>query len=141
MGVVSSMGLMVPPQLPHSSHLSSRDSPLNILCALCVLCGENLPPCGVIELRPMPCGQRAQGQRPDPLPQQAQAGMPHGGRHAADLMIFAFHQLQRDPDIAHIFPEPHGRDAGREVGLRLEHPGATRQSEMPADGEPAFKLG
>src|SRR5712671_5599227 len=76
---------------------------------------------------PIAGGQIGEGEVADPDADQAEGGMADGGGHAADLAVFSFGQFESEPACWHRFAVANRGHAGRDFGLRVEHPSVARQ--------------
>lgn len=85
-------------------------------------------------------GEVGEAQRADACAQEPERGVADGGGHAANLSIFPFSQLQRDPAIRYGFPHADGWVAGRKGWFGIEPPGATGKRFMVAETQPFGEL-
>ena len=86
-------------------------------------------------------GEVSKRQRADARANQSQRGMTHGRRHAPNLAVFSFCELEGDPCIRDAFSEANRRIARRHVRRGMEQPGAAWQRAITCEvdsstGEP-----
>jgi hypothetical protein len=101
--------------------------------------GDEFDFCGG-QLFPFSRWEAAEVEIADADAQEAQGGMADGGGHATHLAVLAFDEFEADPAIGHAFAEADGRDARRNLRLRVEEPGAAGQGFVALDDESVLKL-
>lgn len=62
------------------------------------------------------------------------------GGHAADLAVFAFHELEREPGVGNVFAKANRRVARRQRGWWLETSNVARARGVVADPDAAFEF-
>lgn len=82
-------------------------------------------------------GEIAEREVADADAQEAERGMAHGGGHAADLAVFAFDELEREPGVRDGFADADGGIAWRKGGWWGEKADAAGERAEVAEVESA----
>ena len=67
--------------------------------------------------------------------------MAHHGGHAADLVVFAFDKLHRDPTLRHALADSDRWNPRRDVRLGIDQPGSARKRSLSPDDDSTLELG
>ena len=95
---------------------------------------------GFTQFPPRTRRQLAQFESANPHAEQPQGRMAKRGRHAPDLAIFPFDQLQSNPAGRHCLAEADRRVARRNLRLRLQPPGTAWQCPASLDYYPPAEV-